>query len=138
MFISYARTDVEAVQPIDAALKREGLRVSHDEDEIETFEAITEGVRKDLEKSRVLFCYYSARSATGRACQSELTAAFLAASTDQRPGARIRVINPERTRDRLFFGRPHGAGSTARCCFRRSSSARRRRGLARVGRSDRR
>ena len=102
VFISYARTDVEAVQPIDAALKREGLRVWRDEDEIETFEAITEGVRKGVEKSRVLICYYSARYPTRRACQWELTAAFLAAQRIGDPRDRILVINPERTRTALF------------------------------------
>ncbi len=95
VFISYARLDARAVAPIQKALESRGLRVWRDEDEIETFEAITQGVRDGVARSRVLLAHYSARYPTRRACQWELTAAFLAAQRQGDPRDRILVVNPE-------------------------------------------
>ena len=96
VFLSYARLDLAAVAPIQKALEARGLRVWRDEDEIDTFEAITRGVRDGVARSRVLLAYYSDRYPTRRACQWELTAAFLAAQRDGDPRDRILVVNPER------------------------------------------
>ncbi len=63
VFISYARLDVAAVAPIQRALEARGLRVWRDEDEIESFEAITRGVRGDgVARSRS--CLRTTRSDT--------------------------------------------------------------------------
>ncbi len=95
LFISYARLDLTGVSPIQKALESRGLRVWRDEDEIETFEAITQGVRDGVARSRVLLAYYSEQYPTRRACQCELTAAFLAAQRQGDPRERILVVNPE-------------------------------------------
>jgi hypothetical protein len=97
VFVSYARANVDAVVPIAAALGARGLRVWRDEDEIESFEAITRSVRDGVSRARVLLAYYSERYPTRRACQWELTAAFLAAQRLGDPRQRVLVINPERT-----------------------------------------
>ena len=47
-------------------------------------------------RSRVLLAYYSQHYPTRRACQWELTAAFLAAQRLGDPRQRVLVINPER------------------------------------------
>lgn len=95
VFISYARLDVTGVTPVQAALESRGLRVWRDEDEIDTFDAITQGVRDGVARSRVLLAFYSERYPTRRACQWELTAAFLAAQRQGDPRERILVVNPE-------------------------------------------
>ena len=97
VFISYARSDLEAVIPISEALRAAGLAVWRDEDEIETFDAITRSVRDGVAKSRVLVAYYSDRYPSRRACQWELTAAFIAAHNLGDPRDRILVVNPEQT-----------------------------------------
>jgi hypothetical protein len=96
VFVSYARADRDAVIPIAAALRHQGLAVWRDEEEIEEFEAITRSVRDGVSRSRVLLAYYSQRYPTRRACQWELTAAFLAAQRLGDPRQRVLVINPER------------------------------------------
>ena len=96
VFVSYAREDLDAVTPIAAALQARGLGVWRDEEEIEEFEAITRSVREGVSRSRVLLAYYSHRYPTRRACQWELTAAFLAAQRLGDPRQRVLVINPER------------------------------------------
>lgn len=54
VFISYPRVDVTAVVQIQEALESRGLRIWRDENEIDTFEAITRGVRDGVARSRVL------------------------------------------------------------------------------------
>ena len=97
VFVSYARKDLDVVIPIEAALQARGVGVWRDEEEIEEFEAITRSVREGVARSRVLLAYYSARYPTRRACQWELTAAFLAAQRLGDPRQRVLVVNPERS-----------------------------------------
>ena len=128
VFISYAHSDLEAVIPISDALRAAGVAVWRDEDEIESFDAITRSVRDGVSKSRVLLAYYSERYPTRRACQWELTAAFLAAQRLGDPRNRILVINPELTgsgafktahiepvqlRDAVFEHAPHAGDQQA-------------------------
>ena len=101
VFVSYARADLDAVIQIAAALKARGLGVWRDEEEIEEFEAITRSVREGVARSRVLLAYYSRRYPTRRACQWELTAAFLAAQRLGDPRERVLVVNPERSAQAL-------------------------------------
>jgi hypothetical protein len=104
VFFSYHRGD-----PVDAetqgklslaealrdALKAQGLRVFFDEPEIEDFESITARLTNALARSRSLLALYSRTYPTRRACQFELTAAFLAAQREGDPRRRILVVNPE-------------------------------------------
>jgi hypothetical protein len=110
VFVSYARSDLEVVIPIAAALQARGLGVWRDEEEIEDFEAITRSVRDGVARSRVLLAYYSQRYPTRRACQWELTAAFLAAQRLGDPRERVLVVNPERS-----AGGDPRSGTSNRC-----------------------
>lgn len=87
MFVSYPRTDRSAVQPLAQALRDGGLRVFVDDREIEDFAGITATITTSLAASKTLVAYYSAAYPTRRACQWELTAAYLA--------ARERLLGPE-------------------------------------------
>jgi tetratricopeptide (TPR) repeat protein len=100
VFVSYAHEDSAAVRPLVDALVAQGLRVWFDVDTIETHESITRSVREGVAMSKVLIAYYSATYPTRRACQWELTAAFLAAQrAGEEPSSRVLVINPERAQD---------------------------------------
>jgi hypothetical protein len=104
VFVSYSWTDREAVQPLAQALRDHGLRVFVDDPEIDDFERITIAVTQSLAASRVLLTYYSKHYPTRRACQWELTAAYLAAQRAGDPSRRILVINPEPTLDHIHPG----------------------------------
>ena len=76
-----------------------GLRVWFDATEIDDFASITRAVTEGLAKSKALLAYYSKTYPLRRACQWELTAAFLAAQTEGNPRDRVLVINPEKKPD---------------------------------------
>src|SRR3712207_1399947 len=73
-----------------AELRRAGLRVWFDEDDIGLFEPITAGVRLGLASSKVMIAWYSASYPTRRACREELTLALLAC--EGRPDGPSRVF----------------------------------------------
>jgi hypothetical protein len=104
VFLSYPRADRAAVQPIAQALRDHGLQVFVDAPEIEDFTRITSSITDGLAGSRVLVAYYSKQYPTRRACQWELTAAYLAAQRTGDPSRRILVLNPEPTLDHLHPG----------------------------------
>jgi TIR domain-containing protein len=104
VFVSYPWTDREAVLPLAQALGDHGLRVFVDNPEIDDFARITTTITRSLAASRVLLAYYSAAYPTRRACQWELTAAYLAAQRVGDPSRRILVLNPEPTPDHLHPG----------------------------------
>ncbi len=94
IFFSYSQEDFDRSRKIVAALREEGLKVWFDETNIITFESITQAIETGLAQSRAFLAYYSKAYPLRRACQWELTKAFLAAQQDgdQR---RILVVNPE-------------------------------------------
>jgi tetratricopeptide (TPR) repeat protein len=97
VFVSYAHEDLARVRPLVEALKEHGLSVWFDESAIQPHDGITRLVREGLGRSKVLVAYYSGVYPTRRACQWELTAAFLAAEAlGEDPRRRVLVINPER------------------------------------------
>lgn len=96
VFLSRAWADGERPQQIADALTQAGLRVWLDAAEINDFESITRAVTEGLAKSKALVAYYSKSYPLRRACQWELTAAFLAAQTEGDPRRRVLVINPEK------------------------------------------
>jgi uncharacterized protein (DUF2267 family) len=69
--------------------------------EIDDFASITRAVTEGLAKSKALLAYYSKTYPLRRACQWELTAAFLAAQTEGDPRRRVLVINPESGADHI-------------------------------------
>lgn len=100
VFVSHAQQDAQRVKPLVQALRARGLRVWFDADAIETHASITRTVSEGVAQSRVLLAFYSRIYPTRRACQWELTAAFLAAQrASNDPGDRVLVVNPERGAD---------------------------------------
>ena len=101
IFLSHAWKDGERPQHIADALTAAGLRVWFDATEIDDFASITRAVTEGLAKSKALLAYYSTTYPLRRACQWELTAAFLAAQTEGDPRRRVLVINPESGADHI-------------------------------------
>jgi tetratricopeptide (TPR) repeat protein len=95
IFFSHAWADGARPQEIRDALVSAGLRVWFDANEIKDFESITNAVTAGLAKSKVLLAYYSKTYPLRRACQWELTAAFLAAQREGDPRRRVLILNPE-------------------------------------------
>jgi tetratricopeptide (TPR) repeat protein len=104
VFVSYAWADRHSVTRLAQALRDHGLRVFVDDPEVEDFARITTTITQGLAASRVLLAYYSQAYPTRRACQWELTAAYLAASRAGDPTERILVVNPEPAADHLYPG----------------------------------
>src|ERR1017187_7621693 len=101
VFLSHAWADGERPQQLADALTRAGLRVWFDATEITDFASITRAVTEGLAQSKALVAYYSKTYPLRRACQWELTAAFLAAQTEGDPRRRVLVINPEKGADHV-------------------------------------
>ncbi len=102
IFLSHAWADGERPQQLAEALIQAGLRVWIDAKEIKDFSSITQAVTTKLAQSKTLLAYYSKTYPLRRACQWELTAAFLAAqSNGGNPQDRVLVINPEPTDDHI-------------------------------------
>src|SRR5215471_6953032 len=95
LFLSHAWADGNRPGQIADALRKAGLRVWFDASEINDFDGITHAVNSGLANAKALLAYYSKRYPTSRACQWELTAAFLAGQADGDPRRRVLVINPE-------------------------------------------
>ncbi|KAB3546211.1 MAG: toll/interleukin-1 receptor domain-containing protein, partial [ANME-2 cluster archaeon] len=97
IFFSYSHTDKDEVMPICSALQTEGLDVWIDKTKSKEGESITGSIVEGLAQSKVLLAYYSQNFPRSRACQWELTAAFLAAQQQGkgRPERRIRIIKPK-------------------------------------------
>jgi hypothetical protein len=101
VFLSHAWADGERPQQIAEALTKAGLRVWFDAVQINDFASITRAVAEGLAKSKALVAYYSKTYPLRRACQWELTAAFLAGQTEGNPRHRVLVINPEEGTDHI-------------------------------------
>ncbi len=101
VFVSYAHADAEEVGPIVDGLGAAGLRVWRDETEIADLVGITRAIADGLAHAKVLLAYYSQTYPQRRACQWELTAAFLAGLAEADPRRRVLVINPEASADHI-------------------------------------
>ncbi len=101
IFFSHAWADGDRPQQIADALTKAGLRVWFDAAEINDLASITRGVTEGLAKSKALLAYYSNTYPLRRACQWELTVAFLAAQTEGDPRRRVLVANPEQGADHI-------------------------------------
>lgn len=95
VFLSYARTDRDAVEPLIDALRAEGLRVFVDDPEVPAFTSISEQISAALAASRLLVAYFSRSYLTRLACRWELDHAIRAGYGHGNPFARIAVVNPE-------------------------------------------
>jgi tetratricopeptide (TPR) repeat protein len=101
VFLSHAWADGERPQQLANALTQAGLRVWFDAAEINDFASITRAVTEGMAKSKALVVYYSKTYPLRRACQWELTAAFLAAQAEGDPRHRVLVINSEEKADHI-------------------------------------
>ena len=116
VFLSYAHADRDRVLEVRDALVAKGLAVWLDDTQIETFESISAAIEQGLACSKVLVAFHSASYPSRRACQWELTAAFIAAQrSGGDPRERVLVVNPEdgvghiepvQLRDALFASAP--------------------------------
>src|SRR5450631_1947391 len=88
IFLSHAWADGERPQRIAEALTNAGMWVWLDAAEINDFASITRAVTEGLAKSKTLLAYYSKTYPLRRACQWELTFAFLAAQAEGDPRRR--------------------------------------------------
>jgi hypothetical protein len=97
IFFSYPHADKDEVMPIARALQAAGLNVWIDETNVEDGASITKSIVEGLAQSKMLLAYYSQNYPRSRACQWELTAAFLASQREGagRPERRIRIIKPK-------------------------------------------
>jgi predicted RNA binding protein with dsRBD fold (UPF0201 family) len=95
VFVSYHRANAGIARRLRDALLEESLEVFFDEGAIDDFQGITSRLHAGLACCKVLLAVYSETYPTRRACQFELTAAFLAAQRADDPRARVLVVNPE-------------------------------------------
>ena len=101
IFFSHASSDNWRLQPVLQALREAGLKIWYDENELADFESISRCIKGALANSKVLLAYYSTQYPLRRACQWELTAAFLAAACEGSAPRRVVLINPEPTFDHI-------------------------------------
>lgn len=101
VFLSFSGADRDEGRELALELRTLGFSVFLDEDGIEPFAGITEGIDRALKAAKTLVAYYSAEYANRPACQRELMTAFLAGQREGDPGRRIMVINPEPGTDHL-------------------------------------
>jgi tetratricopeptide (TPR) repeat protein len=95
VFLSYHHADGSVAERIVGALRAKGLTVFFDREEVEDFEGITARLRDGLGRSKAVLVLYSATYPSRRACQFELTSAFLAAQRLGSPTNHVLVVNPE-------------------------------------------
>src|SRR5688500_1282994 len=101
VFLSFGGHDRAAARRLAHALAAGGLRVFTDE-RIGVGNGITRTIEDALASSATFLAYYSAGYPSRWACQSELTAAFLAGQREGDPTRRLIVVNPEPTTAHLY------------------------------------
>jgi len=101
IFFSYPHKDEEEVNLILEALQAKELNVWIDQSEIQDYASITRSIIEGVAHSKVLVAYNSLNYAHSRACQWELTAAFLAAQREGDPRQRVLIINPEENAEHI-------------------------------------
>ncbi|KNB52500.1 hypothetical protein AC230_11100 [Streptomyces caatingaensis] len=94
--MSYSRTDADKARVLARILREQGLRVFLDDMAVDDFASITASISEALARSKTLLALYSAEYPRRRACQWELTYAYLAGQREGDPRRRVLVINPER------------------------------------------
>lgn len=101
VFVSYGRADRDRVGALVRVLTDRGLTIFVDESGVRDFQSISETITSELARSKVLLAFYSAAYPRRRACQVELTAAYLAGQREGDPRRRILVLNPEPRPDHI-------------------------------------
>jgi hypothetical protein len=96
VFLSYHRAPSLALAlALRHALVAAGCSVFLDEDEVDDFASITRRLTEALAVTKALVAIYGTTYPTRRACQFELTAAFLAGEREGDPRRRVLAVNPD-------------------------------------------
>lgn len=95
VFLSYSRSDAQRAGIVASALQQYGLRVFVDDVSVQDAASITATIANGLARSTVLLALYSYDYPKRRACQWELTYAFLCGQNEGDPRHRVLVLNPE-------------------------------------------
>ncbi|MEU1276793.1 TIR domain-containing protein [Streptomyces sp. NPDC005805] len=101
VFVSYSRSDAARIGVLVPALEAAGLRVFVDDTAVDDFSSITATITEALSRCKVLLAVYSADYPQRRACQWELTYAYLSGQHEGDPRRRALVVNPEETADHV-------------------------------------
>lgn len=101
VFLSYSRTEADKARVLARVLRDQGLRVFLDDMAVDDFTSITASISEALARSKALLALYSAEYPRRRACQWELTYAYLAGQREGDPRHRVLVINPEHATDHV-------------------------------------
>ncbi|MFE3942705.1 TIR domain-containing protein [Streptomyces sp. NPDC059118] len=101
VFLSYSRTDADKARVLGRVLRDQGLRVFLDDMAVDDFASITASISDALARSKTLLALYSTEYPRRRACQWELTSAYLAGQREGDPRRRVLVINPEFSADHV-------------------------------------
>jgi hypothetical protein len=101
IFVSYSSSDARTIGVLVPALQAAGLRVFVDNTAVDDFTSITATITEALARCKVLLALYSADYPQRRACQWELTYAYLTGQHEGDPRRRILVINPEPSADHV-------------------------------------
>ncbi|MFJ8863997.1 TIR domain-containing protein [Streptomyces sp. NPDC102451] len=101
VFLSYSRTDADKARTLAQVLRDQGLRVFLDDMGVDDFASITTSISEAVARSKALLAFYSAEYPRRRACQWELTYAYLAGQREGDPRRRVLVINPEISADHV-------------------------------------
>ncbi|MGW0736212.1 TIR domain-containing protein [Streptomyces sp. NPDC002851] len=101
VFVSYSRSDAQRTGVLVAGLQDQGLRVFVDDTAVDDFTSISTTITHALMHAKVLLAVYSADYPERRACQWELTYAYLAGQREGDPRKRVLVVNPEPTSDHI-------------------------------------
>lgn len=97
IFLSYRTRCAPEVAPLLSALASRGLRVWRDEERVEEGGSIREAIRVAIARSRTLICWMSEDYHESRACQWELTTAWVAAESSGTPTKRVLLVLPPGT-----------------------------------------
>ncbi|MFJ2609961.1 toll/interleukin-1 receptor domain-containing protein [Streptomyces sp. NPDC087425] len=94
VFVSYSRSDAQQAGVLASALRGQGLQVFVDKTAVDDFASITATITTALAHSRALLAVYSAEYPRRRACQWELTYAYMTGQREGDPRRRVLVVNP--------------------------------------------
>jgi tetratricopeptide (TPR) repeat protein len=105
LFISYRRTQTDAVRPVVDALQAAGIDCFFDVEDIDELADFPERVRQGIDASHAMLVWWSADYAQSDHCLAEFRRAWQHArrhSSDV--GRRVWLLNPEDTGDHVFAG----------------------------------
>jgi TIR domain len=92
IFFSHRTAHYSEVRPLVDALKDTGLKIWIDRESVRPFDSIDNRIKDGLALCRLLVAYYTRDYGRSRACQWELTSAYIAGEQEGDAARRIAVI----------------------------------------------